>query len=167
MNNHNLELKVRAVNNCHARVNEFMPKLKAFFRPYVGFKILKADGSFLKSVESDFNKSFVFPRGGDFHGFHVCRSFGYSLCWEFTWLEFSPVQGHEQHKHTLYIGEMETVDGSFSGAKSTLKSLYANNDEPLRTDFTVQEILRIRASIKKAKETYENMKSMIYPFSED
>lgn len=147
-----LAAKVQAVNKANQYATTLYPTLVDIFRPLVGTKIIKADGSLLKKVQA------LVP---DFHystDLHVYRlSSSYSLAWVVKTCEPITEEGTcTYYEATVYVG---SLDGD------TLKSIY---EHPFRekTDFTVEEIQAARTEYDKARKIAEDLKSALFPFGE-
>ena len=149
-----LAAKVKAVNRAHAYVPELYGNLVEVFRPYVGQKIIKADGSLLAKINSQLP---VLPLMG--HALSVYRHRSdYSLAWTIKTCESTGDYGCLYYEATVYVGDL------IGGVLSQLA------DAPLpvnyRTDYTVEEIAANREAVKVAEQAYNDAKGKLYIFGE-
>jgi len=154
-----LEARVRAVNATNAAANEIYAPLVAAFEPFVGQKILKADGhSFLQKVAKAVPE-FVHRRGEApyWSSMSYCRLRGdYSLVWECKACEnILNDHGCTYHATSVYIGELQ------NGVLTKILPQHV-----YRTDYSVAEIIRLRAEYEVAKKIHDEAKSALNPFGE-
>jgi hypothetical protein len=145
----NLDLLVKAVNRANKTANELYPVLFNIFAKLVGCKLDKVDRTFLKQVEKLLPKFPCTPRE------HIFRhTSDYSLAFTVKVCEIGE-NACEYFETTVYIGEMR------NGELIKLTDPYIR-----KTDYSVEEITRLRAEAKAAKDAYEEAKSKLYPFKE-
>jgi hypothetical protein len=147
-----LAARVKAVNAAHACANEFRKILIDIFRPYVGVKLFKMDGSFLAKHQG------LLPQFPNRHDLMVYRNNSdYTLGWT--------VKANEQvigAQHSIYYEQTFYV-GEITG--DTLKNV--NEDAcHFRTDFTAEEINTKRETLKAAKKMVSDAEGALYPFGE-
>ncbi len=151
-----LAIRVRGVNRANDAGNKLYAQLAPIFKPLVGQKILKADGSFLKTVEK------LIPKFDWDHKLNVVPNRrDYNLSWEVkTWEgEPSPIPNHSDigfyHSTYVYIGSMS------NGVLNNLA------DPPnFKTDYDAKTIAETRVAYKAAQEAADKLKSKLFPFDE-
>ena len=149
---HGLSAKVIAVNRVHSVANDLYPKLVEVFKPYVGEKILKHDGSFLKKIEGI--ASFVDMR--DMHNMHNFRiNSDYNLAWTIKTSEKDSATTCLYYSVGLYIANIS------NGVLTDIM-----NADQRRTDFTVEEVEEKQRLLKEAYKAYDKAKSALFPFEE-
>jgi hypothetical protein len=135
-----LDAKVAACNKANARALSLWDTMANFFVPYVGTKILKADGTLLAKIAGKMPAI-------NSHGVHqIYRLFSnYSLCWVVRTCETSPDRWGTDGIGNYW--ETKVSVGDLEGDK--LKAL-ASKPNPLyyRTDWTAAEIEAARAEWK-------------------
>lgn len=147
-----LKAKVGAVNKANAYANKIYPLLVEAFKPFVGAKILKVDGTFLKSVAEKV------PGFESSVWLNVYRySSEYSLVFVVKTCESLPPHSCVYHEVSLYVGE-------FKGAVLSK----VNDDKPfnLRTDYTPEEITAKRVAWESAKRVADELHGELHPFGE-
>jgi hypothetical protein len=150
MDNDTLAAKVTAINTANTYANQLYKPLANIFTLFIGDNILKADNTLLKKIET------LLPEFPNTPRLHVYKhSSIYSLVWTVTsscnYSDCSCVY----HEADVYIGHLK---------KGILISLY--DEDPVRADYTVEEVLAKREIAKKAREAYNKAKSDLGPFSE-
>jgi len=151
-----LEARVRAINKAHAIANELHPILTAVFSQHLGCKILKVDGSLLAAIQKQV-ESVLAPYEKRAR-IHRGRS-NYTLNYTVNTCE-SDSQGHAKYYDIgVYIGE-------FENAGAVLTKLMPH-DKPLKTDYTVEDVLEARRQYKEAKELADHLQSALWPFGEN
>lgn len=144
-----LEARVRAVNTANRVAMELQTKLVEYFRPMIGCKILKVDGSLLASVQKGMpelpNESMLF----------AYRHYSpYSLLWVVKTCEH--VTGKEYvtyHEQYFYVGDLD---------RQVLKGVY--DPLVLRTDYTTSEIVQKRAVHAEIIEKVRAIENSLCPF---
>lgn len=156
-----LTAKVKAVNLAHAYANDFYPILREFFAPFVGQKILKADGELLAKRAMNIP---AFPavtgrQGQDQYAtIRVYRNrCNYSLYWTVNVCQPLPSMGCTYYDATVTIGEL---------CGDTLKELAPQENLSLRTDYTTSEILAKIEDYEAKRKVMEEARSELYLFSE-
>lgn len=154
MNISRLEARVKAINNANKYALEICPILQEFFRPYIGQKVEKADGSLLAKIA---DKMPSLANGNELRVYK--HSSDYSLAWIIKTSENCEFNGtfHSciYHETVVYVGKL---DGSI------LKSI--SNPFSAKCDYSVEEVLKLREINYKAKETARLTESALYPFGE-
>lgn len=152
-----LEAKVAVVNKVRAEVNRLTPLVIADFTPLVGQKIMKSCGLMAKfeHLKPASNAKFqVFRNGSDYTLSFTIKSD--SLFEKEN--EFANTGHHYQssfyHEETIYIGEL---NGPI--LVSIMKF------EPLKCDYTVDEVKKARIKVEEAEDAFSNAKSTLSPFS--
>lgn len=128
-----LEIKVDLVNRVHAAANEYQARLLDHVVKYVGSKIIKADGSLLKSVKTDLD-SVPVP-----DGVQVWFDPGYSSL-------FARVKGCDSSGRFAQYHEASVFVGSHRDG--VLYDLNHHRDE-LPTGFTVEKVQETRQRVAK------------------
>ena len=147
-----LKARVAAVNRGNDYANKLYRELTNIFRPLVGQKILKADGTLLAKYQP------LLPHFPSTPQLHVYRHTSeYSLAWSVKTCESLPPHSCMYHTATVYIGDL-------SGDK--LEKLSVNPFEG-RTDFTAAEIESKRADYEAAKRIADNARNALWPFGEN
>jgi hypothetical protein len=142
-----LAAMVAAVNRANACGVEMYRKLATVFKPLVGQKILKADGTLLAKYQA------LLPELPSTVALSVFRhTSDYLLVWTVKTCEMVPPYSRVYHEVTVYVG-------SLSG--KILRDIM----EPFtgRTDWTVEEVTAKRAAYKVAKEAAETAHSALCP----
>ncbi len=147
--NANLAAKVTAVNNANSFANDIAPKLAEAFKPLVGKKIVKADGSLLAKYTDLVPK---FPCNGVVTVYRH-RS-AYRLAWVVKWCATAAGIAHYAEAY-VYVGELKG-------------DILTKIDEPdnLPHAYTVEKIEKARADYKVAKAAAEAALANLHPFGE-
>jgi hypothetical protein len=146
-----LAAKVKAQNRANQFANELYPKLVKVFEPFIGQKVLKADGTVLAKIQSQF------PELPSTPGLHVYPGHSnYSLRWIVRTSEQESDYTCLYAESTLYVGDMKNA---------ILASLYP--PVHYRTDYTVEEIESLREAYVLAKRAADNAFSALHPFGEN
>lgn len=149
MGKHALSAKVIAVNRVHSVANDLYPKLVEVFKPYVGCKLFKATGGFLKKIE-DIVPSFDIPK------MQVYRhNSEYNIAWTVKTSEQDGDSTSLYYSTTVYIGNI---------SNGVLTDIMSRED--CRTDFTVEEVEEKQRLLKEAYKAYDKAKSALFPFEE-
>ena len=146
-----LAARVKAVNAAHACANEFRKILTDIFRPLVGVKLFKVDGSILAKYVP------LLPEFPNRHDLMVYRHRSdYSLAWTVKTCEQVVGASHcLYYETTIYVGEVSGV---------TLKNV--NDPCDMKTDYTAADIAAKRETYKVAKKVADDALSALYPFGE-
>lgn len=150
--NARLNARIVATNRVHAYALNIYPALSEYFTPFVGCKILKADGYLLAKVTKDMPT---------LENNHRIQCFIYSDAkYSLKWLVRSSESDGDGIAHygeiVLYIADMQ--DGVLT--KICPKPDY-------RCDYTVEEFEAKRAAYKIAKEAADKARSALFPFGEN
>lgn len=155
-----LAAKIEATNLAHAYGNKLRKLLVEFFAPYVGQKIVKADGSLLAKIAA---KLPAFPDVKGNPGQHEHASImtykhnsAYSLAWTVKVCQPIPPHTCTYYEMTVYIGDM-------SG--DVLKAM-TNHTDDWKADYTLEETLAHIQAYEDAQKVAESLKSAVYPFSD-
>jgi hypothetical protein len=149
MQKYALTAKVIAVNRVHLIANELYPKLAKAFEPFVGEKILKADGSFLKKIAA------IVP-SVDIPNMHNYRiNSAYNLAWEIKTSQKDSDSGSLYYSVGLYIANM---------SNGVLVDIM--KPEVRRTDYTVAEVIERQKVLREATDALNRAKSALNPFDE-
>lgn len=149
-----LEARVRGVNAAHAYASTLTPLLRERFTPLVGQKVVKNDGTLLAKFAGLLPE---FPNGVKLHVYkHVSA---YSLAWTVKTCEVDVVDGtgHAYYYETVvYVGDL---------ANGVLTSI-ERHPCTLRTDYTVEDVVKVRKEFEVARKVFEDARSALYPFGE-
>ncbi len=151
-----LTARVNAVNRANDYANKLWPQLAEVFRPLVGKKIYKADGTLLEKYVK------LLPEFEQGNSLHVYRNaYGeYSLSWVVKTCEtVQVVEGDYSHAYyhetSLYVGSVR--DGV----------LIEIGEQPkFRTDYSAADIEAKRAAYKAAKDLADFTMGQLHPFGE-
>lgn len=144
-----LRCRVAAVNRGNAYAQELYDRMTTVFTPFVGQQILKKEGGLMAKVEKALGQ---LPHGG---GLMVYR---YNSQYSLVYVVKTDVceDGHAYYAETsVYIGELEN-------GKLTKMTPYSER----RSDYTVDEITRLRKVYEEAKKAAEDAKGALHPFGE-
>lgn len=150
MDNSKLQARVEGINKCHAYANGLYERLIEIFRPLVGCKIEKADGTLLKKIADQL------PQLGNktFHVYKIASN--YSLVWNVKICIQYPGEGHcTYHDVSVYIANVR--DGVITELLGPPK---------FRTDFTVEGVVEARETYEAAETAYRAAQSALFPFGE-
>lgn len=163
--------KLLVVNKVHAHINFIVPQLDEIFADFVGKKVINTKNQLLPKIENIIDEKFQKIKKSelqflpeliklDNHEFHVERvlcyaSSGYSssLVWEF----YSQVNGESYQKYSKEISIGEITDQ---------KLISIRKFNPLRDDYTLDEVKQLHINLVEAKKAYDDAKRNIYPFDE-
>lgn len=164
-----LSAKVACVNAANAHALKLHAQLTEIFRPLVGCKIRKKDGSFLESVKK------LLPTFQDNNTGDVCLrvvpgNTDYRIAWNIyantTYRDAEREPRNTSYQTAVNIGDVERQqDESWNIPGTLLKSLY----EPatgLRTDYDADTIRELRAAHKQAYDAERAALAALYPFGE-
>lgn len=146
--------RVAAINLAHSECNRLYPLLREFFLPYVGQKILKADGKLFSKIADNLEGIVLFDYSKHTSIYRLTSN--YSLAWTVKTDAFVPPQSCVYHEQTIYVG---SLDGS---VLTTLTEF----QEEFRTDYTVEEILNKREEYQIAKCALDKLGTDLWPFGE-
>jgi len=149
--------KIGAVNRANAEATRLHQIFHDIFAPFVGQKILKADGTLLAKVAA-LVPEFAFGNTLQVRTLqpHVYRdSSNYSLIYTVKACETMPPHSCAYHDTAMYIGV-------FAGAM--LEKL--SPVQTYRSDYVVEEIEGKRQAYESAKRVAEELRSALYPFGE-
>lgn len=150
-----LRARVEARNLAGAEVNRIRPLLREFFAAYVGKKVLKADGSLLKSIEDALKSSGIFRETDRRLQVYRSTSNNYSLSWVSR--ACVNIDGEVAYEESwVYIADLDGTE---------IRCL-SNDHGDERTDFTVEEVKRLRADYEAKKKIADDAKSALHPFGE-
>lgn len=152
-----LEARVMAVNEAHAYAAKLSVTLRELFRPLVGCKILKADGTLLKSVKETLPET-LFPSTPRLHVYRNVSD--YSLGWMVKTCVTDERSHGNYYEVAVYVGDL---GDKWTGQGQVLAKL---NETPFagRTDYTAADIQAKRERYKELQKLADDAKSAIYPF---
>lgn len=145
-----LEAQVISVNQANKYANQVYKEAVTAFRPLVGQKILKADGSLLKKYKH-LQDNLSLNKDCHIYKLDSIYSLGFTVktCYN--------TQGYAfYHDVTAYVGKLHGV------------YLDEIDETPpdLREDYNAEEIIRLRKILIDAKETVSEIKSALAVFGE-
>ena len=147
-----LEAKVTAANKTRTCAKAVFHLLAPIFLPFVGQKILKKEGGLLK-------KLYDMVEQLNLSSEQSLSIYRYSSSYSLAWTVQSCVideKGHARYDSvTVYIGKLD---------HGTLVEM--EKPPSFKTDFTVEQVLKGREELKKAKELVSKAEEKIYPFGE-
>lgn len=153
-----LAARVIAVNIANNYANSLFDKLSPIFKPFVGQKIIKIDGSLLEKVQKlipqDLGQKFL--SGSSIQVYRDSSQFSI----RYTVKSCVNIEGGcscVYYETSVYIGEF---DGQ------NLKSIHDNPDTQRRIDFTAEEITAKREEYKRLKKLADDAMSALQPFGE-
>ncbi len=154
-----LKARIIARNRANEVANEVYRELVEIFRPLVGEKVLKADGQFLAKIAKllpDWNARY--DTASDKSTVQVYRySSDYSVVFVVKTCQSNGEGGCAYEECSVYVADL---NGTSVGEKIS--------DPPnARTDFTVDEVLRLRANYAVKKVAADNALSALFPFGEN
>lgn len=146
-----VEAKCKAMNKANQYGIELYEKLVAIFKPLVGQKIEKADGTLLAKIQKLIPE---LPCEPFFRAYK--KSSNYSLFWGIYVSE--PVIDDERnsylnHEVSLYIGDMRDA---------VLMEIRDAHDR--RTDYNADEVMALIADQELKKKAYEDVRNQLYKF---
>lgn len=152
-----LPAAIDATNEANRRAMDLQIRLLAFFTPWVGKKVEKADGTLLQKVQTGL-KEYI----GELPctpSVHVYRSSSaYSMDWT---VKVSKSYGEGMGGGTTYATATVHV-GELQG--DTLVKL--GSPITLRTDYTLENVRAARKKAADLKKAYEDARSECHPFGE-
>ena len=145
-----LAAKVKAINKAHKYANELWPTLAEMFRPLVGERITKVDGTLFAKIVKDF------PKFTNTHDLQVYRhGSNYSLAWTVKTSEMDSLNTCCYYETTLYVGDID------NGVLTKMSEPYT-----ARTDWTSEEVVALRLDYKEKKKLADNALSALCNFGE-
>lgn len=149
----NLIAQVKAVNRVNKAVLDVFPVISEALKNYVGKRVLKADGNFIKKVAADL------PNYQNNGFFKLFRHPSYSSTLNFTvslseHINYSVSDHYEER--IVFIGEMDC---------GVLVSL-CESPEGYRTDYTIEEILSLRRIFQNSTNAAEKARNALHHFGE-
>jgi len=147
-----LEAKVEAVNKANEYAAKLHTQLTGVFNDLVGKKVLKADGIVLEKYKK------VMPELPNTPGLRVYArpdKARYSLAWNVNVYVFHD-RGSSYHETTVYVGSLK------DGVLTELTPF----GEGYRTDYTAEEVRKLRETYKEAKKASDEAYSKLYYFGE-
>lgn len=151
MSEEKLKAKVRAVNRANREANRLYTALTEALTPFVGCKIIRADGELMKEVAKNFPD---FGTKNDFDLMVYKNRSEYSL--SFTVKAGESIDGTSKclyHETTVYIGSLS------NGVLINLSSA-----EQYREDYNFEDVKAKRRVYDLAKKTLDAALSAIGPF---
>lgn len=144
--------RVRARNAVNRVANELQKEAIAAFTPLVGQKILKQDGELMKKY-ADLAPNVSVGTPGT--SVQVWRPHSdYSLCWVARVCE--TVDGRSYYGEAyFYVGRLD---------KGVLIELHKADER--RTDYSADEVVRLREECREAKEVAREAEGKLHPFGE-
>lgn len=148
-----LKCRVIAVNRCNEEAMKLYDKLVEIFKPLVGQKILKTDGTYLEKIKKlvgELNNDstrhlWIVKNGSDQH------SLSYNV-------RYSEWDGGNNQSHQISIR---------IGGLIECQILRSINEKPiLRTNYTVEEIELKRQIFQRKEEEYRAARADLDPFGE-
>ena len=144
-----LENRVEGVNMANKYANEIRPMLVKVFEPYIGCKILKADGSLLASVLK------WVPKMRNDNSLHVYRS---SSAYSLAFVVKSCVsRDGRAYYHETYV-HIGAIDGC------VLRDVRDDGDELFKTDYSADEVAAARREYEAAEKAASEAESKLHPF---
>lgn len=152
-----LEERVRARNRANQKANEIYDLLCPIFKPLAGQKILKKEGGLLASVARLIpDECFYRSRELSVARFGIQRGIcGYTLAW--------CAKAYEQVTDECFCVYEESV-ARIADIKGQLCGDLVLPPN-FRTDYTVDEIMRLRADFEEKKRAFEDARDALYPFA--
>lgn len=135
--------KIEAVNKVHTLANELQPKLIAAFKPWEGKKIATVGFTLVKQA-----RDLVREVCGSCH--HYVGNVNYSF--------YVHLQAHASNGDQSHQAEVPVKVGEVEG--HTLKCV-AVLSEPLRTNYTVEEVLQLRHELTQARDVMRSFESQL------
>ena len=151
-----LEAQVRAVNRASAAVNELWPALREACRPLIREKVVKVNGQLTGKGKRLLAILSPTPELRVSHQTSV-DVLGWAASATETW-ETEGGFGRQSICHEVHFCVGHLRDGH-------LTSL-CELPEPLRTDFTVEEVLERRRRLREAQSMYAAARSALSPFTD-
>ncbi len=148
-----LAARVAAVNRANAEANRLFPILAAAIAPFLGKKVVTAQGdrtqAFRKALDPLCELS-----GAQFPQAFVSVLGGYTVTLEVRTRESYGDHSCTYHDTAIYLGALR--DGVLIERQ--------NSFEPLRTDYSADEVARLRIAAEQARDTAREAESACNPF---
>lgn len=159
-----MKLRIKAVDKANHHANKLLGPLVDALRPFLGLKIVKADGTLVAKakIAVDAAIASVKPDGGNFRDGsnfpHVYRSTSsYSLGWTIKTCE-STDRNTVYHETYLYVGEL-------GGEGRQMLTKFSEPVIPLRDDYSENEIEKLqKAADEKEEEWRKAVDKIPYQF---
>lgn len=148
--NAQLKAKVRAVNRANEYAAKLYQEMVAIFRPLVGQKIAKKDGTLLARIEK------LLPDLPFRQGSIRVTKHGVGLAWDVQTCESYDDTSCLYHQVCVYVGR--TRDG-------VLTEIVPANER--RSDFTAEEVEEKREIFRQAEQAMRDARSALDPFGEN
>lgn len=147
-----LEIKVLLVNKYNEMANKYHPLVVKFLASFLNEKILKADGTFTKKVQTALD-ALNLPSSFDCS---VNVRYLYGL-----WLSVRVAYNNNGHAH--YKDNEIRISGVCpDGVLVELHDAYSDR----KTDYRAEEIAEQRKEVAKLKKVYEEARNKLEPFGE-
>jgi hypothetical protein len=151
---HDLDARVKAVNIANAAANEWTPRLRNLFRPLLGTKVLKADGTFIAKVKA------MLPELPYRHDLRISRSGMGSFL---SWVAYASVSCHGCSESAEALIPVGSFGNGWDNQADVLVTLY-DEEFTLRTDWTAAELRALKVEYKAAEEQLEAVRRKLSPF---
>lgn len=141
-----LEAKVDATNRANASANKLQPALIEIFRPFVGQKILKADGTIAQRFQRFVPKFSYSTEHNVYHNNNRCS-------WTVKCCSFIEGGGCVYHEAHLSVGRI--VDGVLTELATPFVR---------RADWTAEEVQRLQKAVEDAETVFRNAQAALEHF---
>lgn len=145
-----LEQKVRGVNLAHKYANELYPKLVEHFKPLVGQKVYKADGTLLKKIKDQLDTIYL-PTGNELRIMRFCGPYDIHY-------EVQTIISHNgralYHSANVYVVHVQ------DGVIDRIADPYER-----KTDYTADTVIADRKALEEAEEAVREIQSRLNHFS--
>lgn len=162
-----LAAKVAAVNLCHTLANQYGAILRDFFRPYVGQKVLKTDGSFLESFKKQLPELPSWQTNRAIN-VNLTTGGGYSIRLDIRvsqgYTDFRGNYSTLNYETSVYIADLTSVGThDFNAPKQYVGAIY---DSALnyQTDYKAEQIIQLRKCLEDAEKVVSDLKSKLHSF---
>lgn len=155
IHNSALAAKVAAQNEANQTVNTYAPMVIEALRPFVGQKVLKANGELLEKVKSKIPEMPNYGNNKDVNCY-ASSGRGYSIT-----INAKTCHGHPRKDYTAaHYAEAMTWCAELSGGILTKLC----NFQPLKTSWTEEEVTNARHALEKAKDEMSKAQSALGEF---
>lgn len=157
-----LKAEIEARNKCNEHVVKFTREFREFFAQFVGEKIFKADGSLTKRIETMLNKRI---KDGGWEREYPNPKFKPWIvrCFSKYSLGFSVEVSYQDSDETAtHVSEYAYIADMRDGVLIAI----ATNAYDRRCDYTYDEVIAARDSVKEAKKALADAEAKLYPFKE-
>lgn len=157
--NAQLAVEIEAENKVNALIKDYAPAMFANAKALEGRPVFKADGSLRKDAQAVLD----IPTPPERHDMIFLSRGGYSLAFTFKTSAWAKNEREHMSDHcayaqtTVYIGDME------NGVLGPVKEF---QEEAYKSDYTLEEVLALRAICETARRVYEEARSACNPFGE-